>query len=112
VTIPAHPRNSQHQLATPPQSPEETNSDNRANKHVGKRDALDFLLTIFPSEGISLLPFARSIAITIPNLNAAFDGAVVDFPGKPRTLYVDGKSAAVVSLRERFDVSLLFVSRV
>lgn len=34
-------------------------------------------------------------------MNASFDGVVLELPGKPKTLYVDGKSAEIVSLRER-----------
>jgi len=64
------------------------------------KDALDFLLTVFPRDGLNALPFARSVAISAPGMGAAFDGVVLELPGKAKTLYVDGKSAESVSLRE------------
>jgi hypothetical protein len=66
-----------------------------------KNDALDFLMTVFPQQGLSALPHAKNVSISAPNLGADFDGIVLDLPGTPKTLYVDGKSAASVSLRER-----------
>jgi hypothetical protein len=101
--VPRHNENGQHQLATPPLTPEEGKGDTKVKGHSNKNDALDFLLTIFPSDGLSVLPFAKSVAISAPNMNAVFDGAVLELPGKPRTLYVDGKSAETVRLRERCD---------
>ena len=58
-------------------------------------------MTVFPHEGLSALPYAKSVAISAPNLGADFNGVVLDLPGKTKTLYVDGKSAQSVSLRER-----------
>jgi hypothetical protein len=34
-------------------------------------------------------------------LGSEFNGVVLDMPGSPKALYVDGKSAESVSLRER-----------
>jgi hypothetical protein len=65
-----------------------------------QKDALDFLMTIFPRHGLAALPYSRSVAISAPNIGAAFDGVVLQLPGKPKTLYVDGKSAQSVSIRE------------
>jgi hypothetical protein len=65
------------------------------------KDALDFLLMIFPQDGPSAFPFAKSVSISAPNMGATFDGVVLELPAKPKTLYVDGKSAEAVSLRER-----------
>jgi hypothetical protein len=65
------------------------------------KDALDFLLTIFPRDGLDALPYAKSVAISAPNMGATFDGVVLEMPGKPKALYVDGKAAQSVSLRER-----------
>ncbi|KAF9241635.1 ornithine decarboxylase antizyme-domain-containing protein [Melanogaster broomeanus] len=64
------------------------------------RDALDLLLNIFPRNGLSILPFAKSVVVSAPNMGASFDGVVLELPGKPKTLYVDGKNAPAVSLRE------------
>jgi hypothetical protein len=58
-------------------------------------------MTLFPHHGLNALPFAKSVAISAPNMGAAFDGVVLELPSKPKTLYVDGKSAESVSLRER-----------
>lgn len=66
-----------------------------------ENDALDFLMTLFPKNGLAALPYARSVSISAPNMGASFDGVVVELPGKPKTLYVDGKSAQSVALRER-----------
>jgi hypothetical protein len=59
-------------------------------------------MTIFPRHGLAALPYSRSVAISAPNLGAAFDGVVLQLPSKPKTLYVDGKSAQSVSIRERW----------
>jgi hypothetical protein len=66
------------------------------------KDALDLLLAIFPRNGLSLLPYAKSVVVAAPNMGASFDGVVLELPGKTKTLYVDGKNAQAVSLRERY----------
>ncbi|KAF8348058.1 ornithine decarboxylase antizyme-domain-containing protein [Amanita rubescens] len=63
-------------------------------------DALDFLMTLFPRHGLIALPYAKRMSISAPNLGVVFDGVVLDLPEEPRTLYVDGKSAESVNLRE------------
>lgn len=101
-------RHINHQLETPPLTPpDDLNGGRGSGGEVGHgvrtkraKDALDFLLTIFPKDGLTALPFARSVAISAPNMGAAFDGVVLELPGKAKTLYVDGKSAESVSLRE------------
>lgn len=70
------------------------------------KDALDLLLNIFPRNGLSILPFATSVVVSVPNMGVAFDGVVLDLPGKSKTLYIDGKNAPAVSLRERLFSSL------
>jgi len=90
----------QHQLATPPLTPEDSSNNIRNQPTAGEKDALDFLLSIFPSDGVNILPFARSVTISAPNMEKSFDGAVLKLPGRPKTLYVDGKNAETVSLRE------------
>jgi len=57
-------------------------------------------MTVFPHQGLSALPHAKSVSISAPNLGADFEGIVLELPGKSKTLYVDGKSAESVSLRE------------
>jgi hypothetical protein len=63
-------------------------------------DALDFLCSIFPQNALAALPYARRVSISSESIGATFDGVVLELPGKPRTLYVDGKSAVHVNLRE------------
>ena len=58
-------------------------------------------MTLFPNHGLKALPYAKRVSISAPNLGADFDGVVLELPGKPKTLYVDGKGAAAVNLRER-----------
>lgn len=55
---------------------------------------------LFPRQALSALPYAKSVSISSPEMGASYEGVVVELPGKPRTLYVDGKSAEIVSLRE------------
>ncbi|KAJ7703293.1 ornithine decarboxylase antizyme-domain-containing protein [Mycena rosella] len=89
-------------LATPPLTPDNGSEfgDSPAVSDKNQKDALDFLLTIFPRHGVGALAHSRSVAISAPHLGAAFDGVVLQLPGKPKTLYVDGKSAQSVSIRE------------
>ncbi|KAJ3571776.1 hypothetical protein NP233_g3544 [Leucocoprinus birnbaumii] len=72
----------------------------KAGSAAPAKDALDYLMTIFPKDGLKVLPHAKSVTISAPTLGAAFEGVVLQLPGKPKTLYVDGKNAALVSLRE------------
>lgn len=51
---------------------------------------------------MSALAYAKNVSISSPGLGTTFEGIVLSLPGKPRTLYVDGKSAQSVNLRERF----------
>jgi len=91
-----------HGLATPPLTPDSVIGEDDVDRKDGKhsKDALDFLLTIFPRDGLDALPYAKSVAISAPNMGATFDGVVLELPGKPKALYVDGKTAQSVSLRE------------
>ncbi|KAG6865836.1 hypothetical protein C0991_011168 [Blastosporella zonata] len=105
------PTRSASELSTPPLTPDDGN-DSDFGSHGSKlspaavnksqvKDALDFLMNLFPHQGLQALPYAKNVSISVaPNMNAAFDGVVLEFPGKPKTLYVDGKSAESVSLRE------------
>jgi len=100
----SNPRNIPHHrssdLATPPLTPDNGSPLSPAVCDNHQKDALDFLMTIFPRHGLAALPYSRSVAISAPNIGAAFDGVVLQLPGKPKTLYVDGKSAQSVSIRE------------
>ncbi|KAG6868931.1 hypothetical protein C0993_007705 [Termitomyces sp. T159_Od127] len=111
VVLPrAIPTRSASELSTPPLTPDDGDDSDfgilgtklspaPANK-TQERDALDFLMNLFPHQGLQALPYAKKVSISAPNMGAAFDGVVLELPGKPKTLYVDGKSAESVSLRE------------
>jgi len=90
-------------IATPPLTPDGGSdySSDRSFSPISKqqKDALDFLMTLFPS-GLGALPYAKSISISSPNMGSAFNGMVLQLPDNPKTLYVDAKSAESVSLRE------------
>ncbi|KAI0051218.1 hypothetical protein FA95DRAFT_1485899 [Auriscalpium vulgare] len=87
-----------HNLATPPLTPDDDDADDTPIKQ--NDDALELLTTLFPHEGLKALPYAKSVTISSPGMGAAFDGVVLELPNRPRTLYIDGKSAELVSLRE------------
>jgi len=91
-------------LCTPPLSPDCGSESSIESLSPPPRqlpsDALDFLVTLFPRHGISALSYAKNVSISSENTGGMFEGVVLELPGKPRTLYVDGKSAQSVSLRE------------
>jgi len=94
-----------HNIATPPLTPDSDGDDDDDESMNGSDrkesdDALDFLLTIFPRDGLDALPYARSVVISAPHMGATFDGVVLELPGKPKALYVDGKAAQSINLRE------------
>ena len=101
ATIRAIPRRDYSTLSTPPLTPDNGSDYHRGNDSIHEKDALDFLMTVFPHQGISVFPHAKSVSISAPNLGSEFNGVVLDIPGSTKTLYVDGKSAESVSLRER-----------
>jgi len=98
-------------LATPPLTPDDGIDDHGSAEGdfntKQSNDALDFLQTLFPRDGFKALPFSRSVSISGPDMGAAFDGVVLELPDTPKTLYVDGKSAESVGLRERYAQSAL-----
>ncbi|KAF8891640.1 ornithine decarboxylase antizyme-domain-containing protein [Infundibulicybe gibba] len=98
------PRRTRSDASTPPLTPDDGSeyepiSGSSSNQGT-KPDALDFLMTVFPRQGLKALPYAKSVAITAPAIGAAFDGVVIELPGATKTLYVDSKSAQSVNLRE------------
>ncbi|KAF8637064.1 hypothetical protein AX17_003084 [Amanita inopinata Kibby_2008] len=74
---------------------------------TNRKDALDFLMTLFPRQGLLALPHSKGLSISAPNLSVAFDAVLLDLPGTSRTLYVDSKSAETVNLRERYGGSMM-----
>lgn len=91
-----------HQLSTPSLTPDDSDEDEMSSSGTQSKDALDFLLTLFPHNGAEALPYAKGVTISAPDLGNTFEGVVLELPGKPKALYVDGKSAHSVSLRERY----------
>ncbi|KAI0268666.1 ornithine decarboxylase antizyme-domain-containing protein [Gloeopeniophorella convolvens] len=91
------PNSFSHELATPPLTPDDSSEDISVKSND---DALELLTTLFPNHGISVLQYAKSVSISSPEMGPSFDGVVLELPGKPKTLYVDGKSAELVNLRE------------
>jgi hypothetical protein len=100
-------------LATPPLTPDKVCVE---GSYKDSKHPLEFLMTLFPHDGLTALPFAKSVSISAPNFGAAFNGVVLEYPGTSKTLYVDGKSAESVSLRERylsfFSTCVCFISQI
>jgi len=61
---------------------------------------LEFLTTLFPRNALSAMPYAQGVSVSSPNLGTVFDGVILDLPQKSKTLYIDGKNAQHVNLRE------------
>ncbi|KAJ4494105.1 ornithine decarboxylase antizyme-domain-containing protein [Lentinula edodes] len=100
--IPARTSSGSSESSTPPLTPDDGSdcSDRSISPSLmQQKDAMDFLMTLFPT-GLGALPYVKSISISAPNMGSAFNGMVLELPGKPRTLYVDAKNAESVSLRE------------
>ncbi|KAJ6609824.1 hypothetical protein B0H10DRAFT_2166218 [Mycena sp. CBHHK59/15] len=96
-------------LATPPLTPDDGSDfgGSPAVSDKNQKDALDFLMTVFPHHGVGALPFSRSVSISAPNMGVAFEGVVLELPGKPKTLYVDGKvPSRIVALLDLADENL------
>ena len=98
--IPGAPmvKNFSHGLATPPLTPDVSIEDVSVKSND---DALDLLTTLSPDHALQVLPYAKSVTISSPEMGTSFDGVVLELPGAPKTFYVDGKSAEVVNVRER-----------
>jgi len=87
-------------LETPPMTPEELRSGDGSISAISANQINDFLYALFPRSGISALLHAKVVSVSDPNLGTAFDGVILELPGKPKTLYVDGKNAEQINLRE------------
>lgn len=96
-----------HGLATPPLTPDDSIEDVSIKSND---DALDLLTTLFSNHALTALPYAKSVTISSPEMGTSFDGVVLELPGKPKTFYVDGKSAEVVNVRERYAILLVQAS--
>lgn len=75
------------EISTPPLSPDLSSSGSSLNSICSQQnDALDFLLTLFPRQGLSALDHAT--IVTSP-----FHGLVLHLPRQPRTFYVRAETA-------------------
>lgn len=90
------------QLQTPPQSPEDAPSSQESMTPT----ALEVLATLFPNSAAThaALPYAKALRITshqgaTPE-GSTWDGVVLSLPGQERTLYVIGRGAEALMLRE------------
>jgi len=83
-------------LCTPPATPE--TSQNSGWVHRGANPALAFVQDIFPDNGKEAVRHATSVAITQEGVT--WEGVVLALPGTVKTLYVNGKGAESVQLRE------------
>jgi hypothetical protein len=92
-------QNFSHGLATPPSTPDDSIKDVSVTSND---DALELLTTLFPDHALKALSYAKSVSISSPEVGTSFDGVVLELPGGPKTFYVDGKSAEVVNVRERY----------
>lgn len=97
-------------LPTPPLTPDDDAGSTPCSL-AGRQsnDALDLLLNIFPRNGVGLLSYAKSVCLSAPDLGVSFDGIMLESPGEPKTLYIDGKNASAVGFRERYANHLGFV---
>ncbi|KDQ15295.1 hypothetical protein BOTBODRAFT_108868 [Botryobasidium botryosum FD-172 SS1] len=83
-------------LETPPATPESS-----PRGLVGQSSqTLDFLTSLFPSAALRALPYAKSVQVSSADMGAAWEGVILSLPGQPKTLYVGGKGAEKVKLRE------------
>lgn len=94
-----------HNLLTPPYTPDEVEGANSLRNISAQQSsaALDFLTTLFPRSGLTALPHAKSVSITSPALEAVWEGIVLNLSSGQPTLYVNGRGAEHVKLRERYD---------
>ena len=92
-----------HNLLTPPYTPDEVEGGNSFGNISARQSsaALDFLTTLFPRSCLTALPHAKSVTITSPALEAVWEGIILNLPSGQPTLYVNGKGAEHVKLRER-----------
>ena len=88
-------------LVTPPPSLEDREGGVSAISAKQIEATLDFLTTLFPWSALSAMSHAQGVSVSSANLGTAFDGVILDLPEKTKTLYIDGKNAQHVNLRER-----------
>jgi len=85
----------QHPLETPPTTPE--NVHPVSAQDWATKD-LEFLADVFPDDVAKALPYATSVSIAQDDMT--WEGFVLALPRQPKTLYVCGRGAERVQLRE------------
>jgi hypothetical protein len=85
------------QLVTPPLTPDNT----VAIPHPQKSFA--FANSVFPEQSPTISKYAVPLQIIS---GSAWDAFILSLPNRPKTLYVDGQTAELANLRERYDSSL------
>lgn len=99
----AHKKPTNSGLITPPHSLDGSESGEGGVSAISAKQTkatLDLLTTLFPRNALSAMPHAQGVSVSSPNLGTVFDGVILNLPGKPKTLYIDGKNAQHVNLRE------------
>ncbi|KAG8734306.1 hypothetical protein FRC10_011765 [Ceratobasidium sp. 414] len=83
-------------LHTPPQTPETL----PLNNDLTTLTAFEVLAALFPNSAAAqaALPYAKALRIT--SQASTWDGVVLSLPGQERTLYVIGRGAEALMLRE------------
>jgi len=108
------PFTSSNRIPVPLSTPPPLTPDDGSSSSISSIGSLDwratpeFLLTLFPQAAIRASPYAKSVSVSADG--TTFDGFVLDLPrgisgANPkanitRTLFVDGKGADTVKLRE------------
>lgn len=89
-------------LVTPPRSFDDSENAEGVSAISAKQSEaiLDLLSTLFPRNALSAMPHAQGVSVSSPNLGTVFDGVILNLPGKPKTLYIEGKNAQHINLRE------------
>jgi len=91
-------------LVTPPHSLKDSESAEGGVSAISAKQTqatLEFLASLFPRNALSAMQYAQGVSVSSPNPGTVFDGVILDLPGKPKTLYIDGKNAENMNLRER-----------
>ena len=104
--------------ATPPLTPDSSPGSSSAAPFDSSQDdaAYDFLVRLFPGSARVAQKYAKSVRISSSELAVeqspegagfVFEGVVLEAPDRPRTLYIDGKGAENVKLRERYSDEMI-----
>ena len=104
--------------ATPPLTPDCSPGPSSAAPFGSSQDdaAYDFLVRLFPGSARVAQKYAKSVRISSSELAVeqspegagfVFEGVVLEAPDRPRTLYIDGKDAENVKLRERYSDEMI-----